>query len=88
MSGRLSKLSTCIRRVANTARLPHGAAVDSATFSADVFGAEMSSKYTALVRRIRNLDGLDMRDHGRKFKHFIFTDLREGVFGAKRLPAF
>jgi len=88
MSGRLSKLSTCIRRVANTARLPRGVAVDSAAFSADSVGAEMSSKYTALVRRIRNLDGLDMRDHGRKFKHFIFTDLREGVFGAKAIAGF
>ena len=48
----------------------------------------MSGKYTALIRRIQNLDGLDMRDHGKKFKHFIFTDLREGLYGGKAIAAF
>jgi len=88
MSGRLSKISTCIRRVSNTARLPRGAVVDKAGFSTDLLYPEMSGKYSALVRRIRNLDGVDMRDHGQKFKHFIFTDLRDGAFGAKAIAAY
>ena len=88
MSGRLSKISTCIRRVANTARLPRTGMVDSAGFSADSLSAELSGKYSALVRRIRNLDGVDMRDYGKKFKHFIFTDLRDGAFGGKAIAAF
>jgi len=88
MSQRLSKISTCIRRVSNTARLPRGAIVDKAGFSTDVLSAEMSGKYSALIRRIKNLDGLDMRDHGRKFKHFIFTDLRDSAYGGKAIAAF
>ena len=88
MSQRLSKISTCIRRVANTARLPRTGIVDAAGFSTDSLSAEMSGKYSALVRRIRNLDGVDMRDYGKKFKHFIFTDLRDGAFGAKAIAAF
>jgi hypothetical protein len=74
--------------VANTARLPRGAIVDKAGFSVDMLSTEMSGKYSALVKRIKNLDGLDMRDHGRKFKHFIFTDLRDGAFGGKAIAAF
>jgi len=74
--------------VANTARLPRGAIIDKAGFSTDSLSAEMSGKYSALVRRIRNLDGVDMRDYGQKFKHFIFTDLRESAFGGKAIAAF
>jgi len=88
MSGRLSKISTCIRRVANTARLPRTGIVDAAGFSTDSLSAEMSGKYSALIKRIKNLDGVDMRDYGRKFKHFIFTDLRDGVYGGKAIAAF
>jgi len=88
MSGRTSKLSQCIRRVANTARLPRTALVDNSGFLPDLLSSEMSGKYAALVRRIKNLDGLDMRDHGQTFKHFIFTDLREGAFGGKAIAGF
>ena len=88
MSQRLSKISTCIRRVANTARLPRTGMVDAAGFSTDSLSAEMSGKYSALVKRIKNLDGVDMRDYGRKFKHFIFTDLRDSAFGGKAIAAF
>jgi len=61
---------------------------DAAGFSTESLSDEMSGKYSALVRRIRNLDGVDMRDYGKKFKHFIFTDLRDGAFGAKAIAAF
>ena len=48
----------------------------------------MSGKYTALLRKLRELDALDMRDYGTKFKHFIFTDLRDSAFGGKALGGF
>ncbi len=48
----------------------------------------MSGKYTALLEKIRELDTLDMRDYGTKFKHFIFTDLRDSAFGAKAIATF
>ena len=88
MSDRLSKISTCIRRVANTARLPRTGIVDRAGFSIDSLSPELSGKYSGLARRIKNLDAVDMRKYGQKFKHFIFTDLRDGAFGGKAIAAF
>jgi len=37
---------------------------------------------------MRELDALDNRDYGTKFKHFIFTDLRDSAFGGKALGGF
>jgi hypothetical protein len=81
-------LATCIRRVANTARLPRTALPDYGSFDPGVIDDSMSGKYTALVRKLHELDALDMRDYGTKFKHFIFTDLRDSAFGAKAIAAF
>ena len=85
---RLSSLASCIRRVANTARLPRTALPDSAHFDPGLIQQSMSGKYTALLRKMRELDALDMRDYGTKFKHFIFTDLRDSAFGGKALGGF
>lgn len=81
-------MATCIRRVANTARLPRSALPDQPSFNPGLIGPSMSGKYTALLEKIRELDTLDMRDYGTKFKHFIFTDLRDSAFGAKAIAAF
>ena len=85
---RLSTLSACIRRVANTARLPRNALPDNAHFNPGLIQQSMSGKYTALLRKLRELDALDMRDYGTKFKHFIFTDLRDSAFGGKAIGGF
>jgi hypothetical protein len=88
MPKRLSNLAACIRRTANTARLPRSALPDSAHFNPALVRNDMSGKYTALIRKIRELDALDMRDYNTKFKHFIFTDIRESAFGAKAIGTF
>jgi hypothetical protein len=85
---RISKLAGCIRRTAATATLKRKQMIDSPQFSTDGITPEMSGKFTALIEKIRYLDGIDKRDHGTKFKHFIFTDIREAAYGAKALAAF
>jgi hypothetical protein len=61
---------------------------DSPAFDPSVFTPEMSGKFSRLIEKIRELDAVDMRDHGTLFKHFIFTDIRESAHGAKALAAF
>lgn len=88
MSERISKKATCIRRAAATARLKRSMLPDGKRASPELLTSAVSAKYAELVRRIRDLDEIDMMDHGTRFKHFIFTDLRESQFGAKAIAAF
>lgn len=86
--GRISKKAGCIRKTANTARIPRKFLIDSKEFSPDVYVSTTSSKYAALVAKIKELDADDMAAHGTKFKHFIFTDIREAAYGAKAIAGF
>ena len=45
----------------------------------------ISPKLTYLLQNIENLDNKDMKKYGKKFKHFIFTDVRSSQYGAKRI---
>jgi hypothetical protein len=85
---RLTKLASCIRKTANTAGVPRKFLIDGKSFSTDEYIPEVSAKFTALIEKIKSLDALDMRDHGMRFKHFIFTDIREATYGAKALAGF
>ena len=42
-----------------------------------------SPKLGALLRKIHELDAQDQLKHGKMFKHFIFSDLKSGAYGAK-----
>ena len=42
-----------------------------------------SSKLESLLNRIEYLDKRDMDKDGRKYKHFIFSDIKTGLYGAK-----
>ena len=85
---RIAKTAQCIRRGATTFRVARKFMPDSPKFAATEFFPEMSGKITALIEKIKNLDAIDMRDHGTKFKHFIFTDIRESAYGAKAVAGF
>jgi hypothetical protein len=85
---RIDKKATCIRFATTTVKLPRSLQINSDSFDAATLVSEMSGKYTALVNKIKELDGLDRRDHGTRFKHFIFTDMRDAGAGAKALAAF
>lgn len=76
----------CIRTVANVKEMKGTYKFDKTDFSPSqmrsVLGAN-SPKAAALIAKIRDLDAADMAAHGKKFKHFIFSDLRQE--GAKFL---
>jgi hypothetical protein len=42
-----------------------------------------SPKLNVLLRKINSLDESDMKEHGTKFKHMIFTDLKSNSYGVK-----
>lgn len=42
-----------------------------------------SSKLESLLKKIDDLDKRDMQKDGRKYKHFIFSDIKSGLYGAK-----
>jgi hypothetical protein len=46
-----------------------------------------SPKLAALMRKIHELDAEDQLKHGKMFKHFIFSDLKSGAYGAKLIAS-
>lgn len=85
---RLSTLAQCIRKTANTVKLTKGLMPDAANFNPAAIKPDMSAKFTRLVKQIKELDAADEKAHGTKFKHFIFTDIRESAYGAKAVASF
>lgn len=85
---RISKLAQCIRKTSATARIKKDGMPDSASFDRKSLTPSMSGKFAAVIAKIRALDAEDLTREGTKFKHFIFTDIRESAFGAKALAGF
>jgi len=46
-----------------------------------------SPKLGALLRKIHELDARDQLKYGHTFKHFIFSDLKSGAYGAKLIAS-
>ena len=46
-----------------------------------------SPKLAVLLKHIRALDEKDQRDHGKQFKHMIFTDLKSSGYGVKAIAS-
>jgi hypothetical protein len=80
----------CIRQRSNWSKVKKEHKLDNGYFNADVFLNDMkhsSPKLDALLRKIADLDKKDEKKHGKKFKHFIFSDIKSGSHGAKMLAA-
>jgi hypothetical protein len=76
----------CIRTVANVKEMGNEVKFDKQGFNPDYLKNNLSNispKTTALLAKIEELDQADMVQHGKKFKHFIFSDIRQE--GAKFL---
>ena len=85
---RISKLAACIRKTAATVRLKKTSMPDNRAFDPSKLTPYMSGKFAAVIAKIRELDADDMAKHSTKFKHFVFTDLRESAYGAKAFAAY
>ena len=85
------KIFTCMRKTANFGRIfnyhkfDKTKVFDPEKLKKDL--AEASPKIIQLMNNIAKLDDLDKQNHGKKFKHFIFSDVKEGGYGAKILAS-
>jgi hypothetical protein len=76
----------CVRAVANFTKISKDLKLESKTFNPKQFLAELpklSPKLQALLDKIEELDKDDLSEHGRTFKHLIFSDVKQGGAGAK-----
>ena len=85
-----AKIFSCMRKTANFGKILNHHKFDKQSFNEKQFlddVAEASPKIIQLLKNIENLDSLDQKNHGKKFKHFIFSDVKEGGYGAKILAS-
>jgi len=76
----------CVRRIANWTSVKSTHKFDKKTFDANqTLGdiATYSPKIAKLIENIKLLDEKDMRDQGKMFKHFIFSDVKSQGAGSK-----
>lgn len=80
----------CMRKTANFSKINLYHKFDKTNFSPVDFNKnllETSPKILRLLNNINQLDRLDIKNHGQVFKHFIFSDIKEGGYGAKILAS-
>jgi len=81
-----AKIFTCMRKTANFSKISNYHKFDKAAYDPKKLNEELleaSPKMVQLLNNIRELDAQDVKYHGKKFKHFIFSDVKEGGYGAK-----
>ena len=75
-----------MRKTANFSKILNYHKFDKALYDPKKLNTELveaSPKMVQLLNNIRELDSQDVKYHGKKFKHFIFSDVKEGGYGAK-----
>ena len=81
-----AKIFTCMRKTANFSKISNYHKFDKVAYDPKKLNEELveaSPKMVQLLNNIRELDSQDVKYHGKKFKHFIFSDVKEGGYGAK-----
>ena len=80
----------CVRKKSNWTVSSNKYKFDDESFDKDLFLndiARNSPKLNALLKNIEKLDKDDEDKYGRKFKHFIFSELKSGTYGAKMIAS-
>ena len=80
----------CIRQKSNWSKASKKYQFDSGAFKPEKLAEvipEYSPKLDTLLKKIENLDRKDRDEFGHTFKHFIFSDLKSGVYGAKMIAS-
>lgn len=80
----------CIRKKSNISKGLDIYKLDSTQFSGEELLNKIptiSPKLHELLEKIDTLDTRDMKDHGTKFKHFIFSDVKSGSHGARLIAS-
>ena len=81
---------TCLRKKANWSISSPDYIFDKLSFSPEKLLNDIpdhSPKLKSLLDKINELDNNDMKKHGHLFKHFIFSDLKNGNYGVKLLAS-
>ena len=76
----------CVRKRSNWSKGENVHKFDHPEFDAKKLMEDIpshSSKLHALLKKIEDLDKKDMARDGHKYKHFIFSDVKSGTYGAK-----
>jgi len=88
--GVLSYDPVCVRKRSNWSQGLHAYKFDHDDFTPEVLLKDIPShspKLNALLAKITDLDKKDQQKYGKKFKHFIFSDLKSSTYGAKLLAS-
>jgi len=83
---RRAKIFSCMRQTDNWSKIRPQHKLDNNKFNpneVDIAIHEASPKLEQLFRIIEQVDENDMATHGKYFKHFIFSDIKEQGYGAK-----
>ena len=81
-----AKIFSCMRKTANFSKIVGYHKFDKSIYDPNKLNldlVEASPKMIQLLNNIKELDTQDEINHGTKFKHFIFSDVKEGGYGAK-----
>ena len=87
---KIDKKALCIRKVANFSVQKKTHKIDKSNFDLKDFQKnlhEVSPKVIKLLDTIKQLDENDMKNYNRKFKHIIYTDIKESSAGSKMIAA-
>ena len=85
-----SSTAACVRNVANWSVFKPAHKFDKTSWSPEVFQSDMqvaSPKLHALIEQIRKLDEQDQKQHGKRFKHMIYSDVKTANAGPKIIAA-
>lgn len=85
-----NRISKCLRNISNMSYVTPVMLMDTKVFNADVlkFSIPKSApKIERLFKQIKKLDEKDMKQHGKLFKHIIFTDVNSNNYGAKLIAS-
>jgi hypothetical protein len=81
-----AKIYTCMRQIENWSKILPEHKMDNDNFKPLAVKAAIhnaSPKLEQLFRIIEQVDENDLNTHGKYFKHFIFSDVKEEGYGAK-----
>uniref|UniRef100_A0A6C0JXM4 Helicase ATP-binding domain-containing protein n=1 Tax=viral metagenome TaxID=1070528 RepID=A0A6C0JXM4_9ZZZZ len=76
----------CLRKKSNWSKTKEEYKFDHPAFDTKQLKKDIHShspKLESLLKRIEDIDKRDMEKDGRKYKHFIFSDIKSGIYGAK-----
>ena len=85
-----AKVYKCMRQNENWSKILPVHKLDNTKFNPEAVTAaihDSSPKLEQLFRIIEQVDANDMATHGKLFKHFIFSDVKEEGYGAKILAS-